>query len=65
MTRSPSGQLYLIMTKMCSSLLWISDKMSNGLKRANTLLTYITAYHKGKSIDDLTLNYINILRNEQ
>ena len=44
---------------------WISDKMSDGLERANTLPSYITAYRKGKSIDDLTLNHIMFLEDTQ
>ena len=44
---------------------WISDKMSDGLERANTLPPYITAYRKGKSIDDLTLNHIMFLEDTQ
>ena len=43
---------------------WISDKISDGLERFNTLRTYITVYRKGKSIDDLTLNHIMFLANE-
>jgi len=39
--------------------------MSDGLERANTLPSYITAYRKGKSIDDLTLNHIMFLENTQ
>ena len=39
--------------------------MSIGLEHANTLPPYITAYRKGKSIDDLTLNHIMFLENEQ
>ena len=35
---------------------WTSDRMSNGLERANTLSLYITTCHKGKSIDNSTLN---------
>ena len=44
---------------------WISDKISEGLEHANTLPTDITAYRKGKSIDDLILNHIMFLENEQ
>ena len=44
---------------------WISDKMSEGLEVANTLPSYITAYRKGKSIDDLTLNHIMFLEDTQ
>ena len=44
---------------------WISDKMSIGLERANTLPPYITAYRQGRSIDDLTLNHIMFLEDVQ
>ena len=44
---------------------WISNNMSDGLERANTLPSYITAYRKGKSIDDLTLNPIMFLEDTQ
>ena len=44
---------------------WISNKISDGLEWTNTLLTYITAYLKGKSIVDLTLNHIIFLENVQ
>ena len=44
---------------------WISDKMSDGLERANTLPYYIAVYRKGKSIDDLTLNHIMFLEDTQ
>ena len=40
---------------------WISDKMSDELEQAHTLPQYITAYHKGKLIDDLTLKHIIFL----
>ena len=39
--------------------------MSDGLEQANTLPSYITAYRKGKSIDDLTLNHIMFLDDTQ
>ena len=39
--------------------------MSEGLETANTLPSYITAYRKGKSIDDLTLNHIMFLEDTQ
>jgi len=39
--------------------------MSEGLEAANTLPSYITAYRKGKSIDDLTLNRIMFLEDTQ
>ena len=39
--------------------------MSEGLELAHTLLPYITAYCKGKSIDDLTLNHIMFLEDTQ
>lgn len=35
--------------------------MFNGLEKENNLPFYINAYHKGKSIDDLTLNHIMFL----
>ena len=44
---------------------WISDKMSDGLEQAHTLPPYITAYRKGKSIDDLTQNHIMFLEDTQ
>ena len=44
---------------------WISDKMFEGLESANTIPSYITAYHKEKSIDDRTLNHIIFLVNTQ
>ena len=44
---------------------WISDNIFDGLERTNKLLAYITAYRKGKSIDDLTLNHIMFLENVQ
>ena len=44
---------------------WISDKMSEGLELTHTLPPYITVYHKGKSIDDLTLNHIIFLEDIQ
>ena len=39
--------------------------MSEGVESANTLPSYITAYHKRKSIDDLTLNHIMFLEDTQ
>ena len=39
--------------------------MSEGLETANTLPSYITAYRKGISIDDLTLNHIIFLEDTQ
>ena len=44
---------------------WISDKISDGLERSNTLPSYITAYRKGKANDDLTLNHIIFLEDTQ
>ena len=44
---------------------WISDKMTDGLELANTLPSYIYAYRKGKSIDDLTLNHMMFLEDTQ
>ena len=44
---------------------WISDKMSDWLEQAHTLPSYITAYRKGKSINDLTLNHIMFLEDTQ
>ena len=44
---------------------WINDKISDDLERINTLLSYITAYHKGKSTDDFTLNHIMFLEDTQ
>ena len=35
--------------------------MSNDLKRANTLASYITIYHKGKKIYDFTPNHMMFL----
>ena len=39
--------------------------MSEGLEATNTLPSYITAYRKGKSIDDLTLSHIMFLEDTQ
>ena len=44
---------------------WISDKMSDGLVRENTLPAYITVYHKGKYTDDLTLDHLIFLEDTQ
>jgi len=38
----------------------ISEKIKD-LEHANSLPSYITAYRKGKSIDDLILNHIMFL----
>ena len=44
---------------------WIGDKISDSLERANTHPSYITAYRKDKSIDDLTLNHMMFLEDTQ
>ena len=44
---------------------WINDKISDDLERINTHPSYITAYRKGKSTDDLTLNHIMFLDDTQ
>ena len=39
--------------------------MSEGLERAHTLPSYITAYCNGESIDDSALNHIMFLEDTQ
>ena len=39
--------------------------MFDGLEKVNTLPSYITAYRKGNSIDDFTLNHIMFLEDTQ